>query len=275
MEPKNDVSRIRPGILVSCHSVIRGGIKYDRTDLGNEVRPDGTVKSKWETERTIINVEEHERAVKCRSKAIGLIRSTCIPTTFGLLCREDDLSILNSAIDDAKKLIAKFNSSSEFSHVAIYVLKGKVASTDDEAVRSISEEVRSLLDTMEEGISKADVKAIRDACSKAQAITAMLGDEQVRKVSRAVQEARDAAREIVRRVEKRGEEASRVLASIQTRAISNARMAFLDLDDELEVKGAPMPQVNVRNLDIEDEDEQALQAKLAALEAKVMEAGIQ
>jgi hypothetical protein len=93
-----------------------------------------------------------------------------------------------------------------------------------------------------------------------------------------VEEARSAAREIVKRIEKRGEEASRVLASITTRAITSARFAFLDTDDEIEVKGAPLPQVNVARFDVDldddEESEEGLQATLAALQEQAKAAGV-
>lgn len=273
------VSKIRPGTLVSLHSTLNGGIEYKRIDLGNTVSVDGVANSKWETEKTILSVEEYERGTKVRGRAVSLIRACCAATNFGLLCADADLPALNTAVIAARNLAEEYNASSVHSRISIYVLKGRIASTDEEAIKSLSEEVRSLLDTMSDGIAKTDAKVIRDACAKATAISSMLAEEQSRSVSKAVEEARTAAREIVRRVEKRGEDATRVLASIQTRAIANARMAFLDLDDDLEVKGQPMPQVNVARfqVDIDEEptEEELLQSKLTALEAKVAKLGVQ
>ena len=82
------------------------------------------------------------------------------------------------------------------------------------------------------GIDKLDPAAIRDAANKARSMAAMLGDDQQAAVEGAIEQARKAARQIVKRVQKEGEAAAIVLADVQRGAIEKARIAFLDLDGD-------------------------------------------
>jgi hypothetical protein len=66
----------------------------------------------------------------------------------------------------------------------------------------------------------------------------MLTPEAQAKVTGAVEQARKAARDLVRRVEKSGELAATVIAECATDALEAARFAFLDLD-------APAPVVEI------------------------------
>jgi hypothetical protein len=234
---------IKPGLLVVLKSTVAGGVSYKRVDLENDAN-----RSRWETTRIVDDPQEHDRATKARSKASAEIRAVCSATAFGLLCPEDREKDLDGAIARARAIVDEHNQSATFTRIAIYALKGRIASTDEEAARAIGEEVRSLVDAMGVGIDKLDPEAIREAATKAKALTAMLDDSQVEKVSEAIKQARSAARAIVKRVEKEGEAAAVVLADIQRGAIEKARMAFLDLDDA-PAREESMPHVDVQRFD--------------------------
>jgi hypothetical protein len=224
---------IRPGILVALKSTVTGGVEYKRVDLdaGGET-PNGASVARWETTRVIVDPVEHERAVKVRGKALGMIRGLAAATSFGLICPQDREPELDEAVKKARALVEEHNDNATCTRVAIYCLKGRIASTDEEAARAISGEVRSLLDAMDRGIAQLDVAEIREAASKAASLGSMLGEDQVKAVGEAVEQARKAARVIVKRIEKEGEDAAVVLADIQRGALEKARFAFLDLAPE-------------------------------------------
>jgi hypothetical protein len=224
---------IRPGILVALKSTVTGGVEYKRVDLdaGSET-PNGASVARWETTRVIVDPAEHDRAVKVRGKALGLIRGLAAATSFGLICPQDRESELDEAVKKARAMVEEHNDNATCTRVAIYCLKGRIASTDEEAARAISGEVRSLLDAMDRGIAQLDVAEIREAASKAASLGSMLGEDQVKAVGEAVEQARKAARVIVKRIEKEGEDAAVVLADIQRGALEKARFAFLDLAPE-------------------------------------------
>lgn len=224
--------KLKPGIMIALSTRLVGGVSYRRVDL--ERRPDGSLV-RWETERTIDDVEEHNRAKKARGKARGLITGTCNHTVFGLLCNEADEARLDERIAEARALVAEHNALATSTRVDIAVLKGRIAASDEEAIAAITAEARVLLDDMERALKSADVKAIRDAASRARSVGAILDGEAAEAVSDAIKAARRIARQVVKRVEKGTEDAEKVLAEIGaegTAAISTARFALLDEEDE-------------------------------------------
>jgi hypothetical protein len=226
-------STIRPGIMISVNTTLRGGVEYRRVDLdatGEPAEP-GVAVARWETVRKIMDPAEYERATKARSQARGLIVKECQSTSFGDLCPEEREGALDAAIRRAHEIVAAFNAESTHTKIGLYVLKGRVASNDAEAARSITSEIAGLVVAMNQGIEALDAESVRKAASKARELSAMLDDSLKGKVEGAITQARKAARDITRRIEKGGEEARIVLADIQRGQIESARIAFLDLSD--------------------------------------------
>lgn len=268
---------IKPAILVSLKSSVSGGVTYTRTTLDAPKMPEAmtvtapvasdsekaerTEVERWETLKIVEDADEHKRATIARGKALTEIRKLCIASAFGLLCPLAYESELSEAIERARAIATAHNETARHTRISLYVIRGHIASTDEEAARAIGDEVRTLVAQMDAGISKLDVEAIREAASKARSLSAMLSDEQSAIVSEAVKGARAAARAIAKRVEKDGEMAAIVLADIQRGAIERARMAFLDLDDTsapVAPDSEPAPVANVQRvagLDLDDEGE--------------------
>lgn len=244
-----NTSVIRPGYLVSLKTTLAGGVSYKRVDLDTgltveelkaEAEKNGTTMpavARWETTRTIDDPEEYALASTARSAARVAIVRVCTKTSFGLLCPVENEAALDAAIVAARDIARAHNANAKGTHVDVYALKGRIAGTDEEATRALVEETRSLIDEMERGIEGLDAKAIRDAATRAQEMGQMLAPEQKEKVDGAVEAARRAARQIVKRIEKDGESAAIVLADIQRGAIHKARIAFLDVDGD----AAPAP----------------------------------
>lgn len=242
-------SVLRPGLLVSLKTTVKGGVNYQRVDLEKDHETeDGARRARWETVRTIPDPEEFERATQARANARAIVAAVCVNSAFGLLCPNSKEEELWAAVERARDVVESFNRSASLSRLGVYVLVGRIAQDELEAVRAIRAEVTELLDRMQAGIRAADPEAIRDAATKARQLGAMLTDEAAGKVSEAVLEARRAAREITRRVEKSGEQAAKVIGELSMKAIDGARFAFLDLD----ATGAPVeseaPQVHALDL---------------------------
>lgn len=225
---------IRPGILVALKSRVSGGVSYQRLDIEK-----GADRSKWETTKLVEDPEEHNAATKARGAALGAISKLCSKTTFGLLCPLDSEAALDAAVIEARAIVRAHNDKATFTKVEIYILKGQIASSDEEAARAIGQEVASLVAEMSAGIDKLDAGSIREAANKARELSAMLGEEQQQAVNGAIEAARKAARQIVKRIEKDGEQAAIVLADIQRGSIEKARMAFLDLEDAGNAEALP------------------------------------
>jgi hypothetical protein len=239
---------LRPGLLVSLKTQILGNVSYTKKTIqADHITDDGTKQALWETERVITNPEEHERAKVARSKASTLVRSVCSYSAFGLLCPESDVDALAQAIEEARKVADEFNRTAELTRVSVYVITGRVAPDDVEAVRAINSEVRELLTNMAEGIERLDVKAVRDAADRAKQLGNMLPPETAARVQTAIDTAREAARKIV----KAGETVAREIDTASVRRITEMRTTFLELD-EIETTRAPS-QAPARAVDFEPE----------------------
>lgn len=231
---------LRPGLLVSLKTSIRGNVDYDkRTIEQDSFTADGARVAKWETVRTIENPEEFESAKVARGKARSLIVSVCSQTSFGYLCPEIDSEKLSRAIADARNVAAEFNATATHSKLSVYVITGRVADNDLEAVRAINSEVRGLLESMQAGVRNLDASMIREAANKARNLGAMLSpDAQVR-----IQLAIDTARETARRIVKAGTTAAAEIDNSAIRRIEESRVAFLDIDSAPVVDvAAPAPE---------------------------------
>lgn len=225
-----NVSTIRPGLLVSLKSGMRGNVSWERVDIEQEHdTPEGTREARWETQRVIADPAEHEAATKARGKALTLIRRACAKSAFGLLCPENSAENLYKAIDQARKIVKDFNDKASLTVISVNALVGRIASDDVEAAQAIASEIRDLISDMEDGVKKLDVKAIREAATKAKSVGQMLAPTMQAKVQIAIDEARAAARKIV----KAGEENAQEVDRVALRRLKEARTMFLDIEDEV------------------------------------------
>lgn len=239
------ISTLRPGILVSLKTSITGNISYESRVIEPEhVTADGTELARWETARTVVDPAEMEAARKARGDACTAIRRVCVQSAFGLLCPEARQGELADVIIAARATADGFNSLARVTHLGVYVLCGRVAPDDVEAIRSINSEVRELMSDMEAGVSNLDAGAIRAAANRVRSLGEMLAPDAADKVRDAVAVARAAAKKIV----KAGEQAAQEVDREAIRTIAAARTSFLDLDDAAEVE-APAEE-SARELDL-------------------------
>lgn len=238
------VSTLKPGFLISLNTSIKGGVSYQRTDLRSpEETATGAVVSEWNTIKKVDDPEELERATKVRGKCRSVISSVCAPLpSGGMVCPLDRETELRAAIEESRRLATEHNRTANRSGVSMSIWIGRFAGDDAEAVRAMSAEVRSLIDAMQDGIKAADPEAIREAANKARTLGAMLTADAAGKVNAAIEEARTAARAIVKRVTKEGEDAAAVISELKIDALTSARFAFLDLDAPTTVEAAPIVQ---------------------------------
>lgn len=223
-----NVSTLRPGLLVGLTIRISGNVSYKTRDIEHRRKLEGGAeRARWETERTVRNAAELARAEKVRTAARQLIGQTCARSSFGLLCPNSWEKELQANIAAARRLADEFNAKATCTRVGVYAIVGRVAQDDVEAVRAINSEVRSLMRDMTEGLKNLDVKRVREAALKARSVGAMLSDDAAAQVKDAIAAARASARKIV----KAGETASTELNKEAIKRIAQARTAFLDLDE--------------------------------------------
>lgn len=263
-------STLRPGLLVSLKTSVTGNVSYARKDIEVDHidEADGQRKARWETARSVRDPKEHERAQEVRGKASTLIRGVCAYSAFGLLCPESSGDDLEKAIADARVLADEFNATATITRVNVYVLTGRIAPDDVEAVRAINSEVRDLLSAMETGVKNLDVKVIREAASKARQLGTMLTPDAATRIGDAIDAARSSARKIVAA----GENAAVEVDGVTLRALAAARTAFLDIDEAAAIK-APTTLGRAIDFDpsVRDPSDTAMSAMSSAVPQFAME----
>lgn len=219
---------LRPGLLVSLSTSVTGNINYSREITDEEHRDEqGRLIEAWETTRAISDPEEYERAIKVRSKVRSLISSACVKSAFGLLCPEDQEDLLKQKVAEARKVADEFNEGASLTRVKVYVLTGKIASNDAEAIEALNSEVAGLMAEMQEGLRNVDVTAIRAAANKAKQMGNMLSADAQARIQIAIDAARETAKEIV----KAGETAAVEVDMAAIKRIAEQRTAFVEVDD--------------------------------------------
>lgn len=244
------INTLRPGLLVSLSSRIKGNCTYKTNDIeADHIDYDGTRRARWETERTVSDPAEYEAAVKVRCDARNLVTRVCSTSAHGLLCLTSNRDKLISAIEQARELADNFNRTASQTTVQVTCIVGEIAQDDVEATRAINSEISDLLSQMERGIKRLDVASVRDAAKRAKALSDICTPAANERLQTAIDTARDAARKLV----KHGEQAAEELNVEAMRAITEARLTFLDVDSQplaVELPGTP---ANNRAIDFEPE----------------------
>ena len=156
----------------------------------------------------------------------------------------------------AGEIAETFNVTANYTRIGVYVITGRVASDDVEAVRAINSEVQALLSAMEKGVQNLDATAIRDAANKARELGSMLSPDAQERMQVAI----DAARSAARRIKKAGEGAALIIDTYAIGQITAARTAFIDLDDAREVAA---PVVDGRAVDFTPDESTSAEIKAA------------
>lgn len=221
-------SILRPGLLVSLRTSIKGNVRYATTELeADHFTAEGERKARWETERTVRDPDEHERAVKARSLARSAVQTVCSHSDFGLLCLVDNRAKLDAAIAKAESIAREFNLTADVSRLNVNVIVGEVSPNDARAIRAINQELRDLIDAMAQGLGELDVEKVRNAANKATSVGKMLEPNAQESVQRALEIARKAAREI----KKAGDGAAVEIDRVAIQRLVEARTSFLDIDE--------------------------------------------
>jgi hypothetical protein len=272
---------LKPGLLVSVRTRHQGGVKNDRVDLTADasVVSDKAEVSRWETTKIVDDVEEFDRASKVAGKCGSLIRAICAYSEFGYLCRADREAELDEAIADARRRAEEFNASAKTTRVSVFALKGRIAESDAEAAKAVSADLLALIEGMQTGVQTMNVKDIREAAAKAKKLVTMVDEATAKLVKDAVDEARDIATELRKKLDNGASgvaEATEYVQSVDLKALAGARAVFLDLEEPVGRAVAPAAaegsEIDIDINDVGDVDaSSAVDEDLAA--AKVASSG--
>lgn len=232
------IRTLRPGILVSLKTSVRGGVTYRKVDLESERDASGAEISRWDTTKIVYDPEEQKQANQTANRARYLVSRVCAESRHGLLCPEDKVDELEAAIAEAQDLCELFNAGAEHTRVEVNVVCGKIVADDMMATQALFRETEQFLEQMQAGLAELDVKKVREACKKALDVGQMLAPDANSAIAAAVNSARGAARKIVAA----GEQVAIQIDESTLETIGAARNAFLDFDfkeSEVEIEAAP------------------------------------
>jgi hypothetical protein len=251
-------STLRPGLLVSLSTTIKGGnVRYSkRTIEGARVIEGGAISESWETEKLVRNPDELEAGKVARGKARQAIIRHCSWSTFGLLCPKANREELEKGMTEARAIADEFNDTATDSRLYVGILTGEIVDNDAQAIAMMNEEMRDLMSEMEKGVANLDAKAIRDAASRAVGLGQMLTPEAETRMRVAV----DAARKAARTITKAGESAAQEVDKVAIRRIQESRLAFLDMEEGEAIQA---PQATARAIDFDPGDSSPPSALLA------------
>jgi hypothetical protein len=227
--------KLKPGmILVALSIKIRGGVHYDRVELERELRDDHSERSAWKTVKTVADVDERQAAEQARHSARYAIKRHCTRTPWGLMCAGENEGELLAGITEARKVENGFNAGASHSHLHVAVFCGRVAEDDVEAARAVRGEIQQILRDVRGAIEGGDVRSMRDLATQTKQMYNLLdeGAEERAALSGAVKAIRRVARDVVRLVEKKGDELESVLTEENLKPINDARWAFRHLAAE-------------------------------------------
>lgn len=254
------IRTLRPGVLVSLKTSVRGGVKYRKVDLESERDPDtGAQISRWDTTKVVFDPEEQKLASQTTNRARYLVARVCAESRHGLICPEDKTPELEAAIAEAQELCDEFNMSAVHTRVEVNVVCGRIVADDIMATQALFRETEQFLEQMEEGLAQLDVKKVRELCKRALDVGQMLAPDANNTVAAAVNAARSQCRKIVAA----GEQVAIELDESTLNTIGAARNQFLDFDmsEGVEVDDAPV--VAARGLDFEPEAQVSTSAAAA------------
>lgn len=226
---------VRPGLLVSMRTSIKGGVSYRREDLVDEIEGEGT-RTEWKTEKKVENADEYTRARRLRARVVTLIGGACVKTAFTYICPLENEALLDERIAEAQAACDAFNEEAVHSQVTFDLMRGRYMEDTKETVQAVRREIHELLEELNSALKAGEVQSIRDVAARATQMGRLLeeGTEARSALERAVKESRRVAGQLVKRIKEGADAVAEVLAGANVSLIATARHTF-DEDETGEI----------------------------------------
>lgn len=245
-----NISKIKPGLLVSVKTRQHGGVSYTKRDIeAPRVTESGAQVSRWETDKFVFDPDETERAQQVANRARYLVTRNCVKTEMQqLLCPNDRRQELRDAVAEARALVAEFNASASFTEIQIDVWVGEIVDNGVDAAQQIFASQQAFLNEMIEGLKELDPKKVRAAINKSRDLGQMMTGQANEMLTEATRVA-EAARQ---RIIAAGENAIVAIDLEAITKIGSVRNSFLDFDyaSSAAVEEVQIP-VSIRRPDVE------------------------
>lgn len=290
MSDELNVKTMRPGLLVTEHISLKGGIHYDR-EYENSYFDDKAQIRQWKTVSRIDDPNERAEAIKLKTDMYREVHSLCVSTPVGLICEESRRPELVAALQKIKRERDAFNDRArtcrlttnhacfevkEDNHETIAAIMEQIAdvaqavnraiTVDDEQtlkqsdkrwLKGMKPEAVLLLPEKERNaiVARARAELIRKAVKNIRGVERLLPKEAGDRAKSIVKQSRVIARDLCTRVERRSEALESVIEDIDLRGIRRNRAAFVmaaaKADKRALQKDEEIPLVEARKLTIQ------------------------
>lgn len=223
-----NISKIKPGLLVSVKTRQHGGVSYTKRDIeAPRVTESGAQVSRWETDKFVYDPDETERAQQVANRARYLVTRHCVKTEMQqLLCPNDRRAELRAAVAEARELVADFNAGASFTEIQIDVWVGEIVDNGVDAAQQIFASQQAFLNEMIEGLKELDPKKVRAAINKSRDLGQMMSGQANEMLIEATRVAESARQRII----SAGENAIVAIDLEAITKIGSVRNSFLDFD---------------------------------------------
>lgn len=223
-----NISKIKPGLLVSVKTRQHGGVSYTKRDIeAPRVTESGAQVSRWETDKFVYDPDETERAQQVANRARYLVTRHCVKTEMQqLLCPNDRRAELRAAVAEARALVADFNEGASFTEIQIDVWVGEIVDNGVDAAQQIFASQQAFLNEMIEGLKELDPKKVRTAINKSRDLGQMMTGQANEMLIEATRVAESARQRIIAA----GENAIVAIDLEAITKIGSVRNSFLDFD---------------------------------------------
>ncbi len=256
------VQTIKPGILIAGKASIKGGIHYKR-DYEEPIFEEDSLIREWHTQQLVDDEKEHASAKKLQNKIASMINRICAHTPIGPICRNERKDELVGVLAEIRAQRDTFNNKAKTCQITTHHALFEVQSDNQTAVAAIADQVAEMADKVNSALTVQDLKALRqtpkrwlkgmspDAImeldeEKRNAILARARAELIRKAIADVRgvhqllpqsaskemvsvvvKARDIARKLCKRVEKKNEALDSVINEVDLGGIRRTRNMFI------------------------------------------------
>ena len=227
-----------------------GGVKYRTKDHKERENTDGKELKEWNTERTVDDRGEFDKARALKEKFRRRFNKLGSTIRSGVIVRTDREQELTRAVADTEDDIRIFNRQAVYSRFWFYPVKILIDSSNSNVMVAMAKQLQDLLVTIQRRLKVGDYKEVRKLLKGVNVdnYSDMFKGEYSDKIKQAFDNVKESTRELASQARKVAKGIDATQAEIDTAPIDVARAAFIELMPESDdFADEIVPYVDVRS----------------------------
>jgi len=231
---------IQDGYLVVGGISQRGCVSYRHSGRSGDV--DGVrLEEDWSTHKTVLDVNEQRRLKAAKNTLTRKILRLGAPlANFGVYVRQDKAEELEAVLREVDAEVRTYNASARYTYMLSSFTVFQILGGDERIARALYDRAVNLIDEISTAIGKGDVKAIRSSLRGLRGLDEILPAETGAEISKAINEARAAAREATKAVKDStgtdDEKAEAMAEQMKNIDLGGIRASLIETSEDLEKK---------------------------------------